>query len=201
MMKHTILWDFDGVILNSMSVRDLGFRMIFEKYPKSKVEELIQYHRINGGLSRYVKIRYFYEEILKLSITEKIVTDYAQKFSEIMKVKLIDTQNLIEETVVFIKKNHSKYNFHIVSGSDQVELRYLCQKLDISQFFITIEGSPTPKNLLVKNLLNHYQYKKSEVCLIGDSLNDYEAAASNNIDFIAFNAPSLIKYNTIDPLF
>lgn len=200
-MKHTILWDFDGVILNSMSVRDLGFRMIFEKYPKSKVEELIQYHRINGGLSRYVKIRYFYEEILKLSITEKLVTDYAQKFSEIMKVKLIDTQNLIEETVVFIKKNHSKYNFHIVSGSDQVELRYLCQKLDISQFFITIEGSPTPKNLLVKNLLNHYQYKKSKVCLIGDSLNDYEAAASNNIDFIAFNAPSLIKYNTIDPLF
>ena len=36
----TIIFDFDGVILDSSKVRDYGFRKIFEKYPKEK--ELIK---------------------------------------------------------------------------------------------------------------------------------------------------------------
>ena len=77
----TILWDFDGVILDSMSVRDWGFRNIFKDYAEEQVSELITYHRINGGLSRYVKIRYFYEVLLGKSITEDKVLEYAQAFS------------------------------------------------------------------------------------------------------------------------
>ena len=34
-MKKTILWDFDGVILDSMEVRDFGFREIFKNSKKS----------------------------------------------------------------------------------------------------------------------------------------------------------------------
>ena len=62
-MKN-ILWDFDGVILSSMHIRDWGFREIFKTFKKEDVQKLLDYHNLNGGLSRYVKIRYFYEEIL-----------------------------------------------------------------------------------------------------------------------------------------
>ena len=34
---NNILWDFDGVILDSMQVRDFGFRQIFNKFDKNKV--------------------------------------------------------------------------------------------------------------------------------------------------------------------
>ena len=60
----TILWDFDGVILDSMATRDWGFKEIFKDFTEAQVSRLLEYHRINGGLSRYVKIRYFYETIL-----------------------------------------------------------------------------------------------------------------------------------------
>ena len=69
-MIKTILWDFDGVILDSMKVRDWGFEEIFKKYNRKLVDQLLYYHRINGGLSRYVKIRYFFEELLGQSITQ-----------------------------------------------------------------------------------------------------------------------------------
>ena len=59
-----ILWDFDGVILNSIHVRDKGFIEIFKDFDNEKVDLLLQYHKKNGGLSRYVKIRYFFEKIL-----------------------------------------------------------------------------------------------------------------------------------------
>ena len=169
----TVFWDFDGVILDSMKVRDWGFREIFKKYAESEVELLIQYHRKNGGLSRYVKIKYFYDKILNKPITNDQIQEYANNFSILMKEKLIDPSNLIQDSLDFIKVEHNNYQFHIVSGSDQEELRYLCKELKINSFFISIHGSPTPKKQLVRNLLKEYSYQTEETCLIGDSINDY----------------------------
>ena len=63
----TIFWDFDGVILDSMPIRDFGFAKIFEEFDKELVDKLLEYHTLNGGLSRYVKIRYFYNTLLGCS--------------------------------------------------------------------------------------------------------------------------------------
>jgi len=192
-MKKTILWDFDGVILDSMKVRDSGFEKIFKDYDQKLINQLLAYHRINGGLSRYVKIRYFFEELLGQSITEESVLEYAQKFSTLMRKELTNSKNLILDTVNFIKNNHQNYNFHIVSGSDQEELRFLNKELGIDQYFISIHGSPTPKKQLVATLLKKHDYSLVNTCLIGDSINDYEAAIDNDISFYGFNNLSLKK--------
>lgn len=189
-MKN-ILWDFDGVILDSMEVRDFGFKEIFKEFGKDSVNQLIKYHRANGGLSRYVKIRYFYENILNKEITEEKVHDFAAKFSDIMRVELTHPKNLIQDAVNFIKNNYKTYNFHIVSGSDQEELRFLCQELKLSSYFLSIHGSPTPKSILVQELLIKHGYSKSLTCLIGDSINDFDAATSNGITFYGYNNSDL----------
>tara|TARA_Y100000816_G_scaffold269835_1_gene233092 strand:- start:508 stop:1125 length:618 start_codon:yes stop_codon:yes gene_type:complete len=182
-----ILWDFDGVILDSMAVRDWGFRKIFRHYSSEKVEDLIKFHRENGGKSRYVKIRYFYENILFKTISEEKINEYSSLFSELMKKKLIDKKNLIHDSVHYIDKYKSKYNFHIVSGSDQEELRYLSKRLNISNYFVSIHGSPTPKEVLIDKLIKKFEYKIDETCLIGDSINDLEAAYANKIKFYGYN--------------
>ena len=152
-MIKTIFWDFDGVILDSMPIRDFGFVKIFEEFDKNLVDKLLEYHTLNGGLSRYVKIRYFYNILLKKDISDEKVQELADKFSTIMRNELTNKKYLIKETVEFIKLNYQNYNFHIVSGSDEKELNYLCKELELSQYFKTIEGSPTCKNDLVKNIL------------------------------------------------
>ncbi|MBU3010337.1 HAD hydrolase-like protein [Polaribacter vadi] len=191
--KKNILWDFDGVILDSMVVRDWGFEEIFKNFDAQQVSELLKYHRANGGLSRYVKIRYFYENILGESITEEKVMLYAENFSVLMKKELTNPKNLILDAVSFIKSNYQKYHFHIVSGSDGEELRFLCKELGLTPYFLSIEGSPTPKKVLVKNLLKNHNYILRETCLIGDSINDYEAAKANNIHFYGYNNKELNK--------
>ena len=113
-----------------------------------------------------------------------------------MREKLVDPNYLISDTISFLQKNNKKYNFHIVSGSDQEELRFLCDELNISKYFLTINGSPTPKNDLVFNLLNLFNIKKSDTCLIGDSINDYEAAVINDISFFGFNNLKLKKLDS-----
>ncbi|EDM34778.1 Haloacid dehalogenase-like hydrolase [Pedobacter sp. BAL39] len=186
-----LLWDFDGVIMDSMPIRSKGFEVVLEQYPKEQVEELLTFHKINGGLSRYFKFRYFFEEIRKEPVTEDQVLALADDFSKIMLGLLMDEKLLITDSVSFIKSNYQNYEMHIVSGSDGKELRQINDALGLSPYFRTINGSPTPKKELVANILEEYQYPRDEVILIGDSINDYEAAQFNQISFAGYNEESL----------
>lgn len=191
-MIKNILFDFDGVILDSMPVRDYGFEKIFKKFDKVLVSKLIEYNNENGGLSRYVKIKYFFNKLLNQEISEVEINRYAGSFSTLMKKELKNKKYLISETLEFIKVNYEKYNLHIVSGSDEEELKYLCKALKISDYFLSINGSPRHKNELVKNVLTENQYSANETILIGDSVNDYDAAEENGLIFYGYNNPALI---------
>ena len=196
MTVKTILWDFDGVILDSMKIRDWGFKEILKKFNKEDVKSLLKYHRENGGLSRYVKIRYFFEILLNQSINDKKIQNYADRFSVIMRKELVNPNNLIKDSFDFIINNYKKYNFHIVSGSDQEELRFLCKKLNIEKYFKSIHGSPTEKSILIKNILKNNGDSLENCCMIGDSINDYEAAKNNKICFYNYNNKSILHLGT-----
>ena len=38
-----ILWDFDGVIMDSNAVRDIGFEKVLDNYPKESIEEFKEF--------------------------------------------------------------------------------------------------------------------------------------------------------------
>jgi phosphoglycolate phosphatase-like HAD superfamily hydrolase len=188
---RTLLYDFDGVVIDSMAIRESGFRRLFAEFPEQAVDRLLEFHRENAGLSRYVKIRYFFEQIQGVQISDEQVRQYADAFSEMMRRELSDPKYLIAETVDFIRGNQDRFDFHLVSGSDQQELRYLCGRLGISDAFVSIQGSPTPKIDLVAGLLSEFGCSRGETALVGDSMNDYDAAVANNISFFGFNNPGL----------
>lgn len=184
-----ILFDFDGVIIESNTVREYGFRKSLEAYPTDIVEELIHYHNVNGGLSRYHKYEYFFTQILKQKAKDGQVMALAKAFSEIMRKELGKKKYLIAETVAFIQQIYEAYPLKIVSGSDQEELRFLCNSLEIDQYFKAIYGSPVAKTELVRRIIEHDGH--SDFLLIGDSVNDYDAAGNNDISFVGYNNPSL----------
>lgn len=189
-----ILWDFDGVIINSNSIREAGFRNVLSEYPKAQIELLIDYHNLNGGLSRYVKFRYFFNEILNESINNEKINYLADQFSKIMRRRLVNPNLLIPSIINFINEQYELGKImHIVSGSDGNELRELCKKLNIGHFFVSINGSPTHKSKLVKNIISKSKLNSSDYCLIGDAINDYHAAQENLITFFGYNNLKLKK--------
>jgi phosphoglycolate phosphatase-like HAD superfamily hydrolase len=182
----TIVWDFDGVIILSEEIRVKGFEILFKRFPYEDVQKLIQFHTANGGLSRYVKIRYFFEEILKESISNEKLQSLAMDFSEIMRQELTDPGLLNPEWLCLMEEIGNHYNHHVASGSDGNELRYLCSELEIVHYFESIEGSPTPKIKLVEEILARNRYSHQETCLVGDAINDWEAAHQNSIQFYGY---------------
>lgn len=190
-MIKNLIFDFDGVILDSMPVRDVGFREIFKEHGKEPIEKFLPYHREKGGISRFVKIRYFYEELLGLDISEEKVQELAQLFTKIMREELTDPKYLIHETVDFIRENQQAYRMHVASGSEEGELKFLCETHGITDSFQSIHGSPTPKPKLIADILQDNRYDIIETVMIGDSTTDYESAIANGIDFYGYNNPKL----------
>ncbi len=181
--------------MDSNKVRDIGFERVLSNYPKHQVDKLMDFHQANGGLSRYVKFRYFFEEVLKQEVTEEKIQELANSFSVIMKSLLVNPKLLIKDSINFIKSNFENYSMHIVSGSDQTELRFLCAELELTPYFHSIHGSPTAKKVLVQNVLHEFNYDVKDCILIGDSINDYEAAIDNGIDFAGYNNVQLLDFS------
>lgn len=193
-----ILWDFDGVIFDSMNIKGDGFRELFRGHSPEQIDEMIQYHYAHGGVSRFEKIRYFYREILHRDISDEVVKKQADRFAKIIKNKLYDASNLIPDTVTFIQKHYHQYDFHIVSGAEHNELNDLCRTFDLARYFISINGSPTKKEDLIKEVMRRYAYHRDEVALIGDAMTDYHAAIQNGIHFYGYNNNALKQFDYIE---
>ena len=117
-----------------------------------------------------------------------MVLGLAKKFSVIMKELLVNPNLLISPVVEFIKEQYNLgKKMHIVSGSDENELKELCKSLKIDHFFISINGSPTSKTNLVFNIIENGYLSQSDYCLIGDAINDYDASNANSIKFFGYN--------------
>ena len=83
-MIKAIIFDFDGVILESAEIKTRAFRKLFEPNYPDKVEAIVDYHCNNMGISRYLKFGYIFENILHLSLSKELEEELGQRFSEIV---------------------------------------------------------------------------------------------------------------------
>ena len=197
--KH-LIFDFDGVLVESNEIRFEGFQALFHSYPADEVGKLVQFAKANGGLSRYEKIRYFFEAILNKQISDDAVQTFAKQYSNLVKQKIIEA-NFVNGTLDFLSRYYNDYDFAIVSGSDQEELREVCQIRKISHFFTEVLGSPASKESNLALLMAKTGWGRGGCLFIGDSINDLNAARTCGIDFIGRNSGlvdwSLINNNVV----
>ncbi|MFH1258614.1 MAG: HAD hydrolase-like protein [Elusimicrobiota bacterium] len=182
-----IIFDFDGVLAETNAVRLEGFRLLFKGYPEEEVDQLVKYAEKNGGLSRYEKIKYFFEKICGKEVSDKKLYALAQEYSKLIKQRIIDAAP-VKGSIKFLSKYYDNYDFAVVSGSDQEELQDVCKARKINHFFVEILGSPSSKESNLDMLLGKMGWAKKSCLFIGDSINDLDAACLIGIDFIGRNS-------------
>jgi phosphoglycolate phosphatase-like HAD superfamily hydrolase len=194
-----IIFDFDGVLAESNEIRFNGFRKLFKDYPEDQIERLVGYAKANGGVSRYKKIEYFFKEIRKEPVSDEEVDRWAARFSELVEQDIVEAKP-VEGSLNFLTEYSNRFDFAIVSGSDQAELRRVCEKRKIDHFFKMILGSPTEKKQNIANLMADLNWRHNKSLYVGDSNNDLEAAKLNNLDFVG-RCSGLIHWQNFDVKF
>ncbi len=182
MIKAVIL-DFDGVILESVDIKTMAFREIFKEYPE-QVDAIVEYHLNHGGVSRYKKFIYFYNNILKQPITDEKLTELGERFSKLI-LEGIKRCAFVLGALEFLEEYSKKLRLYVASGTPEMELRAIVKERGLESYFKGVYGTPATKSEIIRRILDEENLKKDEVIFIGDSETDYKEALKEGVPFIA----------------
>ena len=183
-MVNAIIFDFDGVVLESLNVKTNAFKKLYEPYGSDISKRVVEHHLENGGVSRFDKIKFYHNIFLGEDIDEGKIQKIAQKFTEmvvneIMKVPFVDGAKQ------FIEDNYKRYLMFISSATPTNELNFICKQRKIAKYFQGIFGSPDSKSKHISSIITNYSLNNREIVFIGDSSSDLDAANTHNLTFIA----------------
>lgn len=179
---QNILFDCDGVLLDSNKVKTAAFFQVAKTYGDKAARKLIQHHLENGGVSRYLKFKYLLTEIVGIEATENKIEQLLDKFSEEVEKGLAACETVPNLKILRDVCNRS--GWAVISGGEQKELRRKLQTLSLTNLFdMGIYGSPHTKEEIVEKYLQP-KIANSPTLYIGDSRYDYEIAARYGFDFL-----------------
>ena len=181
-MFSIIILDFDGVILESVSVKTEAFRTLFSFAPEY-VEEIVQFHKDNGGMSRFDKFRYIFDHILKSELDPDTFTALSKKFSILVFQSVINAP-FVPGAREFLEHWSAKIPLYIVSATPEPELKEIVQKRNLTLFFRNVYGAPRKKAECISEIYTTSGMPASDILFVGDALNDLAAARASGVKFI-----------------
>ena len=90
----TLVFDCDGVVLNSNQLKIQAYYDVAIKFGanKAQAQALVDYHVKLGGISRYPKFEYFLHEIMQQAVTEQAMQALLDSFTKEVKRLLTDCE-------------------------------------------------------------------------------------------------------------
>lgn len=179
-----IIFDCDGTLLKSNKIKSELFRDALIKYDQRDVQKFIEYHQLNGGISRFIKFQYFFQEILKLNNYSAELNEVLNQFSKLAFQKLKKASLIpgIYEFLEILLQHDIK--LIVASGAEEKELRKILKEHDLEKYFSYIGGSPNSKEEIVKKFIDHNASLKIKGLVFGDSISDLRVAENFDFDFI-----------------
>lgn len=181
-MIRAIILDFDGVILESVSVKTDAFRTMFSVFPEH-VDRIVQFHLDNGGMSRFDKFRNIYTNILHRDLSESDFNRLSSRFSDLVEVA-VATAPFVDGAPEFLEKMSRRCNLFIVSATPEEELVRIVNTRGIANFFSKVSGAPVKKTDNIRRILNENRIPTYNTVFIGDAVNDWDAAQKTGVRFI-----------------
>tara|TARA_B100002052_G_scaffold299177_1_gene335996 strand:- start:5527 stop:6204 length:678 start_codon:yes stop_codon:yes gene_type:complete len=182
--KKILIFDFDGVILDSVHIKTEAFGDLYIDFGEDIADLVKKYHEENGGMSRFEKIKYYNDVLLADQHINESCDSMAEKFSELVFDKVV-IANEIPGVMDFIKHYKKKsIPMAINSATPTEELIQILISRDLKRYFSQIMGSPTSKYENLVSILEANQADRKDAIFFGDAESDLLAADKIGMDFI-----------------
>ena len=186
-MPEVLVFDFDGVILESADIKTRAFRELFAAHP-DRVDEIVAYHEANAGISRFLKFRHIYGSMLGRPLGPEEERALGERFADLVVEEVIRCP-FVPGALEFLQANFREHALFVASGTPESELRRLVEARNLTAYFREVYGSPAGKPAILERILAMTGTPRASLVFVGDGMSDYEAAKAAGVEFIGRARP------------
>lgn len=186
--KRAILFDFDGVLVDSARLKSELFVSFYADCTTAIRTAIREYCDVHGGVPRAQKFRHIQTQILRKPLTDSDYDRLCREFATRIIPQVIQAP-FIGGAKEFLGRYRGQFKLFVISGTQQPELRSICQIRGLTGCFVEIIGAPTSKSEGINEIIYDHQLAPKDAVMIGDSLTDYHAALETGVDFIGVQQP------------
>lgn len=180
-MIRAAVFDFDGVVLESVEIKTVAFRRLFADHPEG--ERMVEYHRANGGVSRFEKFRWFYEEVRGESITQARSVALGDDFSALV-LDEVRRCAFVPGAHELLERLAAEIPLFVASGTPEDELRGIVEHRGLAGLFTGVYGSPPTKAQILSRIMGEHGLNADDLVLVGDAMTDCDGAAGAGVPFV-----------------
>lgn len=177
-----LVFDCDGVLLDSVPVKSTAFGRLAEPYGAEARDRLLLFHALHGGVSRYEKFAWFFRNVLGREISPEESAEWGRKFAE-YSLDEVRRCPLVPGAMGVLEKWRGVLPLYVCSGAPQAELGMVLEERGIAPFFTGIYGSPPGKTELLARIIRLAGVAAEETLMIGDAITDRNAAEAAEARF------------------
>lgn len=178
-----IIFDFDGVLAESVDVKTRAFEALYAEYGDRIVEQVRDYHLQHGGISRFEKFRYYHEVLLGKTLTKDEENQLGDRFSQYVEDAVVESV-YVAGAYNFLENYYQSIPLFVASGTPDVELKRIVSRRNMAHYFISVHGSPAKKGDIIQDILTKHSFNPDHVLMIGDAIADYEGAIAAGVKFM-----------------
>lgn len=181
-MLRAIIFDLDGVLLESTEVKTGAFRRLFADRAEH-VEEIVAYHEAHAGVPRFEKFRLIFREILRQPLSDEEFQSLCDRYAALCLDGVL-TVPLVAGAEAFLRDHHRAVPLFVASGTPEGELHEILERRGLTKYFHGMFGSPASKAEIVGRILAGWSLDARAAILVGDSETDLSAAREHGLPFI-----------------
>ena len=180
-----IIFDCDGVILDSNLIKFKGFYFAINEEDKIDYNKFEKFLIDNPHLSRFEKFEHFFKKIRNKNNFKLELNNALDNYS-LFTLKNIKKAQFVLGFENFIKKlKKLNITLYVISATFENDLIEILKYKNILKEFKCVLGSPENKDINFKKVL---KFTKSNNGLsFGDSKNDYLISKKYGLDFVFVN--------------
>jgi len=185
-----VVFDFDGVILESAGVKTDAFCALYESYGPSVVEKVLAHHLANLGVSRFKKFEWIANNILDKPLAKEESVALGERFSALALERVIAAP-FVRGADAALAALAPRLPLMVASGTPQDELDHIVDARGLRKFFCEVHGTPREKPVILRAIMAERRLAPSEVLFVGDGLTDHSAARATDVAFLARDTAEL----------
>lgn len=183
MSVRALALDFDGVVVESVELKNRAFGELFRETHPDKVDAVVAFQARHMGLSRFDKFPRIYAEVLGEPFPEGESERLDAALTALV-YEGVATCELVPGARELIERRSREVPVFVASATPEAEVRSLVAARGLAPFVRAAYGSPRRKADGLALIVADARCRPGEVLFVGDAVSDQQAAREAGVRFV-----------------